>query len=321
MAVMQNVFVSDVEIDEINFDDTVDWDEFDWGEDVEESESWDMSIMEHLLYAQYYQESDDAEYLEVMDYEKEEWLELWRKYVELDEKNNVVWKFNGKISGWNVVERILRMLEQLKAEDKEVFQKAFTGNFISCLLLEISQDLTLNEPQISRLADWIQKHKSKKFDQQDFWRVLKHFYRNNTPDSIFVTTELSRYSRLWRTCTLKPIFISMKDEIQKNTFIYYTGYSSDRVYFNYLEDQNIDMLLDFCDGVVHYERYNNQAWVNLLLQEGNKEMLYACFKKNFINKRMAQNALDTDSANKQCDLVPLLMLKAHGEWPEEKVKG
>lgn len=284
-------------------------------------ESKELSIMEHLLYGYCYVKSDDSEELEVIDFTTEEWLDLWKTYLEMDKENQAIWEFKYNIPSWIDVERILKNLEQLKRKDNELFQQAFTGNFVSCLLKEIIDNNLLNKTRTKKLANWIQKNKVEEFDQKDFWRVAKHFYGAGFQNKEYVEVQknLVEYSKLWRACTLKPIFISMKDEVQKKTFINNIQKSIQHTFFDH--EKNIRNLLSVCDGVVDYDRFTDAVWVEIFLNSGYKELLYQCAQKNFLNKRMAKSLLNVVVKKQEFELIPLFMLKVHDKWPEGMIEG
>ena len=278
-----NTVFSGVELDDDELLDFV----FD---EEEEEEGAERSLMEHLIYGCYDEVDDDGESVVRMQYEADEWLNLWRQYVELDRENNVIWKFSDYISSWEELELILENLEIIQEEDAALFEELFTSNFVSCLLYEIGiaatvKSIVFNEKKIKTLAKWIQKHKSRPFSQNDFWRVLYWRGENgfsSRKEGIEISDLDVEYSRLWRVCCLRPILISFKEERQRKTFAPFLDIElNEGQYLPYLDREQVDRLLDLTDGVVDNKDHVYSKMVEWVLVRNDKELLYRCLKKNF----------------------------------------
>jgi hypothetical protein len=50
-----------------------------------------------------------------------------------------------------------------------------------------------------------------------------------------------------------------------------------------------------------------------------RELMYMALKKNFITVGLTDEAIDWAIDRKKLELIPLLILKKHGEWPEEEL--
>lgn len=282
-----------------------------------EDEVMEFSTIEHLLYGYYYEDIDDIIFNKENKtyYSTEELLELWRKYVELDEKNQVVWELNFQLCQWEDIKDIMKNLEAVKAADKELFAKLFTGNLVSCLLYEIVRDenLNLTKKEQEALFKWIRKHKEQEFEQKDFWRVLKyHTKQKNSMANYYDVDKISvEYSHWWRQCCQKPIYLSTQDPMQWNTFEHCADSYGVLSAFYFIR-----MLLQMCDGMVGKYKYVKDDYLLQMIQENDKELLYECLQKNFVSKEMVKNRMDDVLENQCYDMIPLLLLKCHGEWPE-----
>lgn len=303
--------------DDVELEDYFDFDEI-------EDETVDLSIMEHLLYAHYLEEDDDYERIKIVPYEREEWLDLWRKYSQLDEQNQAIWAFKNPIESWEQIDQIMNNIEELKSMDKELFEKVFTSNFITCFLYEIFAardgiNWRYEDKKKRQIVKWIRKNRVHELKQEDIWRVLKQFRleaETYLPRIRFDDT-LVRFSQVWRACGETPIHLSLNDDIQINTFRLHTEDMSKTIVFGVLEEEAVNMLLDFCDGIIHNRKQKNEAFLECLLSGGNKELLYRCLKKNVINQKTAKAGFGYAMEQKKYDVIPLLMLKTHGEWKEE----
>ena len=289
-----------------------------------EDESVKFSIMEHLLYAYYPEEDDDYEMVKTVPYETEEWLNLWREYVNLDKENNAIWSFENPIESWEQIELILDNLEKLLSTDKPLFDSIFTSNFVCCLLYEIfvARDGTnwrYSAKSKKYIVKWIRKHRVQELQQEDLWRVLKQFRLEGGAflPRIRLDDELVEYSRIWRACAEKPIYVSLDDEVQLNTYYLHIEDQTDADLFGGLIEEPINHFLDFCDRVIQNERQGNAMFIENLLSHGSGEMLYRCLKKNVINQKTAKTAMDYAIQWKKYEEIPLLMLKIHGEWKEK----
>lgn len=294
-------------------------------EDDEEEVIAEFSVMEHLLYGYYYEDYED-----IIDnkenktfYSTEQLLELWRKYVEIDEENQVVWEFKFQMFDWNDIKGILANLEKIKMADEALFSKLFTGNLVSCLLYEITRipKEILNKRNKEYLAKWIQNHKVGEFSYENFWKVVRHHMqnKNDAMDRFNIDNTTLRYSYLWKQCCKKPIYLSMKEHMHKQTYQFCT-LNTDDVYLNSLnlDFVGLNLLLKICDGVLGLEGFSKDNHLAEIIETDNKELLYECLKKNFVTKRMAKNRLEDALEKQRYDLIPLLLLKCHGEWPEGK---
>lgn len=286
----------------------------------------EFSTMEHLLYGYYYEDYED-----IIDnkenktyYDLEHLLELWRKYVEIDEENQVVWEFNFQMFQWKDIKGILENLEKIKMADEALFAKLFTGNLVSCLLYEIERlpKEILTKRNKEFLAKWIQKNKVGEFSDRDFWKVVKyHTLTNNEGmERLAMDNTTLKYSYLWKRCCKKPIYLSMKESVHRETYQFCTLNAEELCLNSYmLEFVGLPLLLKICDGILGMEGFSKDNHLIALIEDDNKELLYECLRKNFVNKRMAKNRLEYAMENQRYDLIPLLLLKCHGEWPEGKV--
>ena len=291
----------------------------------EEEEVIEFSTMEHLLYGYYYEDYED-----IIDhkenktyYDIEHMLELWRAYVEIDDENRVVWEFNFQMFDWKDIKGILTNLEKIKAADEALFAKLFTGNLVSCLLYEIERipKKILSKRNQETLAKWIQKHKTEEFSCEDFWKVVKYHSKKNDAgtEHLIIDNTTLKFSCLWKKCCKKPIYLSMKDPMQKETFLFCTM-NTDNVYSSSLtlEFWGYHLLLKICDGILGLEDLAKDNHLLALIENDNKELLYESLRKNFVNKEMAMYRLEDVLEKGRYELIPLLLLKCHGEWPEEK---
>ena len=286
-----------------------------------EDEPIERSMMESLLYGYYCEKSDDYETVQTVSYELGEWLDLCRKYVELDKENNIIWEFTKKIKDWEEVLCILENLDKIREQDKHLFEEFFTSNFVSCFLYELllTEYKILTKRNQKKLAKWIQNRKVKPFSQDDFWRVLTCFKREGCGNATYININdmAVEYSQLWRLCCSDPIYISCKDDIQKATFDIYTeNKSRSGIELDIMMD-DVNRLLDLCDGVIENEWMEKSDFFKSVLDTSNKEFIYRCLKKNVVNQRTAKAGIERALKNQMYEVVPALMLKCHGEWPQK----
>ncbi len=297
------------------------WDDL---EDLFEEDP-ELSIMEHLLYGYYLEDDDDYENVKKVPYEPDEWMELWREYIEIDKPHNAIWSFTFPIQNWDQVELILENLENLKEEDAETFHKALTSNFVSCFLHEIiystlGKNGGISDKNKKSLVKWMKKHITQEMSQDDFWRVLAHFETrdNGYRPRIYLAYYEREFSQMWRKCCQKPIYVSFQEEIQRNTYLLYTDEKVTSGFGGSLVEDEVECLLDFCDGVIKNENYRNGVFLKELMENRNKELLYRCLKKNLVNQITAKETIEVAAKEEYYEAIPLLMLKVHGEWKEGK---
>lgn len=211
------------------------------------------SMMDQLLYGYYYEKDCDNEHWIKVPYEVGDWLDSWRVYVK-DKKGseNSVWTLREHMNSWEAVKGVMQLLESIKKEDSDLFYEIFSSNFVSCFLYEIvysSRDIPLDERRIKTLAKWVQKNKGQELSATDFWRVLEDKLELDVQRFRYILFDTSiQYSKLWRICCKKPIYLSMKNATQKR--IYDTMRDSDLAEFR----EMLEEVLSFCDGVVDNER-------------------------------------------------------------------
>jgi len=275
-------------------------------------ESTDICIMEHLLYGYYYEKDDDNENRKKTSYLVEDWFELWEAYVEGDKDEDKVWKLKNSIASWNQVEYILQALDCINAERPELFSKLFTSNFVSCLLFEFADNsnrISLDERKLKMLAKWVQNHKRTEFCASDFWNVVeKNLLMEGMHFSNILCDRAIDYSKLWRVCCQKPIYLSLKNRKHR------TIYESMNTYgFGSFADI-VEDVLNICDGVINNEKISDLSLLERFLEEDNTELLYKSLKKNVINKCMAKEGIEKVIEMKKNHFIPMIMLKINGEW-------
>ncbi len=278
----------------------------------DDDELQDICVMDQLLYGYYYEKDCDNENWVKVSYTVGEWLDLWHAYVE-DEKDykNNVWKLRESMNSWEDVEYAMGALECIKKEDPELFYELFTSHFVSCFLYEIvdrSMDIPLDKRRVKKLAKWVQKNKGKEFSTDDFWRVIgKNIHSIEDSSSLLYETPI-RYSKLWRICCQKPIYLSCKNQKQRRL------YDSVRNNYSLQFGEVLENFLVFCDGVVDNENLNDPSLLYRVLNEDNTELFYKVLKKNVITKKTVQNEIEKVMEQQKTHLIPMLMLKVSGEW-------
>ena len=289
--------------------------DFNFSEENEIYNSYDMDIMDQLLYMHYIENDCDRENCKRVFFSEEEWLTKWREYVESDKGIDRLWRLRVYIGDWDDVRGILKRLEFINKKEPELFHELFTGNFVSCLLFNLvfnGIEIKLNKRKITTLAKWIQKHKVQEFSQDDFWRVVQEYWQDMFHPFAKATIQ---YSQLWRACCQKPIYISMKKPIQKKVFDVFrkNEIENAKTYFVFSEYYD-GWILDFCDRVNDNEKIKDNVLVELLLNLNNVELIYKFLKKNIITAKLAKDGLKKAVADGKSDLIPMLMLKMNGEW-------
>jgi hypothetical protein len=233
------------------------------------------------------------------------------------------------IEDWKELDMILGKLDIIKENDEKLFSELFNSNFVSCFLkaiviLQYTDPVTTKtlEKRFKKLALWVQNHKVGEFSQDDFWRAVVHvMHRKWGHDSINLDEELMSYSRLWRLCCRKPIYISLKNSAQSSLYVRIMNGMSGFAFGISGMLEEMEQLLDFCDGVVEHDGLSSNSKKSLLnehIAEKNKELFYKCLKKNFFSENDTTYALTKAMEEKAYELIPMLLLKKYGEWPEQK---
>ena len=164
----------------------------------------------------------------------------------------------------------------------------------------------LDKRKVKKLVSWVQTHKGKELTADSCWKILLEKSQEGLMGEIFDSS--MRYSKVWRNCCQKPLYISCKNSWQKGIF--------DHTVMNaWVEGIGyIEQLLEFCDGIIDNESDKDTKVLKRILEEDDSELLYRVLKKNVINKQQAKEGIAYVIDAQKSHLVPMFMLKVMGEW-------
>ncbi len=223
----------------------------------------------------------------------------------------------------------IRTLRLLKERKPELLNLILTNETYATIVLDyytlfIHDGGVKNNPFIASTPDFMPEPSGELFEE--LYR-MKHYNApihtswlricDETPDANgFISTfaaqltnelECSRFHRLWLKATHQPLILDLTDPDVAAWFqsLYFPDDGS--LYYT---------LLRLADRVILSEERRIKTRQRHLIDCNTPDLLILALEKNFIRKSDAKRLIRYAKKKEWNRLVPLLLLKLHGEWPE-----
>ena len=201
-------------------------------------------------------------------------------------------------------ENIVAKLERLKKKRPDLFHEIFDKDFVMKLIVEIGINGSENETDwesVKLFNKWIRDNLKDQVTEEDVWNSFLLLDKIGTK-------ELICYIALWRCCFQKKVFVDLEKNPKLIQF-----FTSIRYWEIPIERKK--RLFRVISGV----KGSTKEILDDFMDTTDRELMYMALKKNFITVGLADEAIDWAIDRKKLELIPLLILKKHGEWPEEEL--
>ena len=253
--------------------------------------------METMLYGAY------PWFEEVFSEEIEkEWIALWESYAKIEKWKRNHWEMLS--TEGDILENIVAKLERLKKKRPDLFHEIFDKDFVMKLIVEIGINGSENETDwesVKLFNKWIRDNLKDQVTEEDVWNSFLLLDKIGTK-------ELICYIALWRCCFQKKVFVDLEKNPKLIQF-----FTSIRYWEIPIERKK--RLFRVISGV----KGSTKEILDDFMDTTDRELMYLALKKNFITVGLTDEAIDWAIDRKKLELIPLLILKKHGEWPEEEL--
>lgn len=261
-----------------------------------------------------------------------EWIALWDEYSKEDKKERSKWRLENKfITSVKKGEQVLKNLNTLKKVNPELFQKCFDKEFILTFMCEfiksyvIELDPKSEQPLKKKLISFVKKNLQEAIDETDMWEKIKQeLYEPRGVMQFWEMPEIVCFITLWKTCLKKEVHVDLTKRIYLKKVICNCWPMMDESWQEQsFFKERFMRLLQAIDGFRGCEKYfleeADKGHLEEFVKFADQELMYEALMKNFINLRLVNKTIELAAKKEKLDLIPLLILKKNGEWPEDEL--
>ena len=266
----------------------------------------------------------------------EEWIALWESYTKEDRKVRSTWRLSN-YSFYNIkaYDEMISNLKKIKKLRPDIFREIFEKEFVMGLMCELVKsqmfvfDGKWNRPlDVQKFVTFVKKNLKETCEETDMWGKLNQEIFGNDVKMIMMwdVKELVSFITLWKHCFLQKVYIDLtkmfdlKNAILQSFLVFDVVRKGQETF----DQKNRFMLfLQTIDGFKDCEKYFLEGYDICYLEDfvklADQELMYVALKKNFINLCLVNKVIELAAKEEKLDLMPLLILKKNGEWPEEEL--
>lgn len=254
---------------------------------------------------------------------EELWIELWKYYAEQSRMNREALQL-GTIMGknWEHIMLWFNNFLTLKNKYPDIYKMAISEELFHKILLAVCQKDVEEEPlkeerrEMSRLLKKLNYPLKR---SELLWEQVMDM-ETKARDSFYNWAVLAkRYMNLWKKLSGQPIVAEMQGALREycNRFFETSGNNFNG--FGAFEESYtfLDCLLDAVDVVKYPEQLNGAQMILYLMKEDKEEQLIGALRIGLISGSVLQKAIRYATENHISRVMPLLILKSHGEWTPE----
>jgi len=251
------------------------------------------------------------------------WAELWKYYAGQSRMNREALKL-GTITGknWEHMKLWISHFLILKNKYPDIYKAAITEELFHKILLAICQkeaEMELPKEEKKEMSRLLKELNYPLKRSELLWeQVLDTEARAR--DSFYNCWEpVKRYMNLWKKLSGQPIIAEMQGTLRECCNRFFESAGNEFNGFGAFEENFtfLDCLLGAADVVKYPEQLNSTQMFRYLMREDKEEQLIGALRISLISSGMLQKAIRYATENNISRVMPLLILKAHGEWTPE----
>ena len=254
---------------------------------------------------------------------EELWTELWKYYAGQGKRKCQELNL-GTITGksWENMKLWISNFLLLKKKYPDIFKAAITEDLFHKILLAICQkeaEAELSKEERKEMSRLLKELNYPLKRSELLWeQVLEADVKSR--DSFYCCWEpVKRYMNLWKKLSGQPIVAEMQGALRECCNRFFESAGNDFNGFGAFEENFtfLDCILGAVDIVKYPEQLNSTQMFRYLMREDKEEQLIGALRISLISSGMLQKAVRYATENNISRVMPLLILKAHGEWTQE----
>ena len=251
------------------------------------------------------------------------WAELWMYYAGQSRMNREALKL-GTIMGknWENMKLWISNFLILKSKYPEIYKSAISEELFHKILLAICRkeaELELPKEEKKEMSRLLKELNYPLKHSELLWEQVLDTEASER-DSFYNCWEpVKRYMNLWKKLSGKPVVAEMQGALRECCNRFFESSGNDFNGFGGFEENFtfLDCLLGAVDVVKYPEQLNSTQMLRYLMREDKEEQLIGALRISLISSGMLQKAIRYATENNISRVMPLLVLKAHGEWTPE----
>lgn len=264
----------------------------------------------------------------------EEWIALWEDFSKEDKNERSLWRFQNP--PFKFFDNTFNNLMNLKKMRPDIFLEIFDKNFVMNLITEFIKHKEIlygctrdgieewnNLSRVEKFISFVHENLKENCEEKDMWEKLDQELLVPQASLYWQAHEIGGLIMLWKQCFQKKAYLDLTKMIEPKTAIFrswpFRGYDVDSQLFTALFIPFVKAV----DGFKGCEKYFSEGLGIRHLKEFTKfaeqELMYEALKKNFINLQLIDEVMELAEKEGRLDLIPLLMLKKNGQWPEDEL--
>lgn len=251
------------------------------------------------------------------------WAELWKYYAGQSRMNREALKL-GTIAGktWEHMKLWISNFLLLKNKYPEVYKTAITEELFHKILLAVCKkeaEAELPKEERKEMSRLLKELNYPLKRSELLWEQVLETEVISRDSFCNCWEPVKRYMNLWKKLSGQPIVAEMRGDLRAcferffdtsvNSFNGFGGFEEN---FTFL-----DCMLGAVDVIKYPEQLNSPKMFQYLMQEDKEEQLIGALRISLISSGMLQKAIRYATENHISRVMPLLILKAHGEWTPE----
>ena len=264
----------------------------------------------------------------------EEWIALWESYSKEDRNERSLWRLENPPVKF--FDKTLKNLMYLKKIRTDIFQEIFDQKFVMKLMAEFIKYRVFfyiytgdgigewnNSSDVDKFINFVNVNLRENCKEQVMWKKLKQELSVSKAGLYWEAQEIGSFIMLWKQCFQKKAYLDLNKMIELKEAILrswpFSGYEVDSQLFIAI----FMTFLQAIDGFKGCEKYFSEGVGGRHLEEfvklADQELMYVALKKNFINLHLIDETMELAEKERRLDLMPLLILKKNGKWPEDEL--
>ena len=250
----------------------------------------------------------------------DEWISMWEDFANLKKWERALWQVESTeiFKQRDIFKSVLSNLKMLKKNREDLFDEIFEKGFVTKLLFEMGKNvcnMECNKKSVKALINWISKNLTEPIMEEDFWEII----RDTCLFEDYTLFDLANFAGLWSSCFKEKIVVDFVKIPELITFLFVRVSEMDNAEI-FLEEMKF--FLYVVDGIRGNKMLLGKDMEDFkikFIEWADEELMYMALKKNFIGMDVIKRIIDCAVKQNRCDLLPLLILKKNGEWPEEEL--
>lgn len=291
----------------------------------------ELNLYEQVLFC--LKKEINGEKREYVPLKKEEWLKLCQEYVDQPDygkqydyvTNPRLWTMNYERKGGG----FLSDFQWLKKKDEKLFEKLFTVPFIMQFLEEIELHMSHYDARRDKLVKWISQ--IVKLTENDFWEHTEKWQKfqgfkagyHLSREELRILKDMKKYYDLEFVPDMKNRVHKkyVEELLMKMSIASNMGSLGNTAWELEMMNDYKENILEMFSAIKGFKGMKMTTFPGLmeeLIKDGDKEVIHMALMKNFISLEMIKKSIDCSWKEGKSELIPLFLLKKHGEWPEEE---